>query len=62
MLKSMKTKATNKLMKETMERIKSLVADQQLSKFEEFKTKDNISLAQLKSQTQFDKNIKQKDK
>ena len=36
MLKSMKTKATNKLIKEEMERIKSLPADQQLSKIEEF--------------------------
>ena len=43
MLKSMKTKATNKLIKEKMERIKSLPADQQLSKIDEFKTKYNIS-------------------
>ena len=42
MLKSMKTKATNKLIKKEMERIKSLPADQQLSKIEEFKTKYNI--------------------
>ena len=32
MLKSIKTKATNKLIKAEMERIKSLPADQQLSK------------------------------
>ena len=43
MLKSMKTKATNKLIKEEMEKIKSLPADKQLSKIEEFKTKYNIS-------------------
>ena len=42
-LKSMKTKATNKLIKEEMEKIKSLPADQQLSKIEEFQTKYNIS-------------------
>ena len=36
MLKSMETKATNKLIKEKMERIKSLPADQQLNKIEEF--------------------------
>ena len=47
MLKSMKTKATNKLSKEEMERIKSLPADQQLSKIEEFKTKYNISSERL---------------
>ena len=34
MLKSMKTTATNKLIKEKMEKIKSLSADQQLSKIE----------------------------
>ena len=38
----MKTKATNKLIKEEMEIIKSLPADQQLNKIEEFKTKYNI--------------------
>ena len=43
MLKSMITKATNKLIKEEMEKIKSLPADQQLNKIEEFKTKYNIS-------------------
>ena len=43
MLKSIKTKATNKLITEEMEKIKSLPADQQLSKIEEFKTKYNIS-------------------
>ena len=32
----MKTKATNKLIKEEMEKIKSLPADQQLSKIDEF--------------------------
>ena len=32
----METKATNKLIKEKMERIKSLPADQQLNKIEEF--------------------------
>ena len=34
----MKTKATNKLIKEKMERIKSLPADQQLSKIKKIKT------------------------
>ena len=34
MFKSMKTKATNKLIKEEMKNIKSLPADQQLSKIE----------------------------
>ena len=43
MLKSMKTKATNKLIKQQIERIKLLPADRQLSKIEEFKTKYNIS-------------------
>ena len=50
MLKSMKTKATNKLIKEEIERIKSLPADQQLSKIEEFKTKYNISSERLNVQ------------
>ena len=49
-LKSMKTKATRKLVKEEMERIKSLPADQQLSKIEEFKTKYNISSERLNVQ------------
>ena len=70
MLKSMITKATNKLIKEEMEKIKSLPADQQLNKIEEFKTKYNISsdkiLASssehLKSQTWYDKGIKGNDK
>ena len=70
MLKSMKTKATNKLIKKEMERIKSLPADQQLNKIEELKTKYNISsdkiLAssseQLKSQTEYDKGTKGKKK
>ena len=70
MLKSMKTKATNKLIRKGMERIKSLPADQQLNKIEEIKTKYNISsdkiLAslseQLKSQTGYDKGTKGKDK
>ena len=38
MLKSMKTKATNNVIKEEMETIKSLPDDQQLNKIEEFKT------------------------
>ena len=50
MLKSMKTKATNKLIKEEMNKIKSLPADQQLSKIEEFKTKYNISSERLNVQ------------
>ena len=50
MLKSMKTKATNKLIKEEMEKIKSLPADQQLSKIDEFKTKYNISSERLNIQ------------
>ena len=37
MLKSMITKATNKLIKEEIKRIKSLPAYQQLSKINEFK-------------------------
>ena len=41
-----------------MDRIKSLPADQQLSKIEEFKTKYNISSEELKSQTGFDKGTK----
>ena len=50
----MKIKAKTKLIKEEMEIIKSLPADQQLNKIEEFKTKYNISLEQLKSQTGYD--------
>ena len=61
MLKSMKTEATNKLIKEEMERIKSLPADQQLSKIEEFKTKYNISSDRLNIQTESGKGIKGKD-
>ena len=34
MLKSIKTKATNKLIKEKMEKIKSIPSDQQLSKID----------------------------
>ena len=56
-LKSMKTKATNKLIKEEMKRIKSLPADQQLSKIEEFKTKYNISSKRLNAQTESGKGI-----
>ena len=62
MLKSIKTKATNKLIKEEMGRIKSLPAYQQLNKIEEFKTKYNISSEQLKSLTGYDKSIKGKGK
>ena len=62
MLKSMTTKATHKLIFKKMEKIKSLPADQQLSKIEEFKTKSNISSEQLKSQTGYDKSTKRKDK
>ena len=51
MLKSIKTKATNKLIKEEMEKIKSLPADQQFNKIEEFKTKYNISSERLNIQT-----------
>ena len=61
MLKSMKTKATNKLIKEEMEKIKSLPADQQLSKIEEFKTKYNISSERLNIQAG-SKSTKGKDK
>ena len=50
MLKSMKTKARNKLIKEEMEKIKSLPSDQQLSKIEKFKTKYNISSERLNIQ------------
>ena len=49
-IKSMKTKATTKLIKEEMEKIKSLFADQQLSKIEKFKTKYNISSERLNIQ------------
>ena len=61
MLKSMKTKATNKLIKEEMKKIKSLPADQQLSKIEEFKTKHNISSERLNIQAG-SKSTKGKDK
>ena len=61
MLKFMKTKATNKLIKEEMDRIKSLPADQQLSKIEEFNTKYNLSSEQLNVQ-EGSKSTKQKDK
>ena len=61
MLKSMKTKATNKLIKEKMEKIKLLFADQQLSKIEEFKTKYNISSERLNIQAG-SKSTKGKDK
>ena len=61
MLKSMKTKATNKLIKEEMERIKLLPADQQLSKIEEFETTYNISSERLNVQTG-SKSSKGKDK
>ena len=61
MLKSMKTKATNKLIKEEMEKIKSLPADQQLSKIDEFKTKYNISSERLNVQAG-SKSTKVKDK
>ena len=61
MLKSMKTKATNKLIKEKMDKIKSLCSDQQLSKIEEFKTKYNISSERLNIQTG-SKSRKTKDK
>ena len=50
MLKSMKTKATNQLIQEEMEKIKSLPAEQQLSKIEEFNTKYNISSERLNVQ------------
>ena len=61
MLKSMKTKATYKLIKNEMEKIKSLPADQQLSKIEEFQTKYNISPERLNIKTG-SKNTKAKDK
>ena len=61
MLKSMKTKATNKLIKEEMEKIKSLPADQQLNKIEEFQTKYNISPERLNIQAG-SKSIKGKEK
>ena len=50
MLKSMKTKVTNTLIKEQMSNIKSVPVDQQLSKIEEFKTKYNISSERLNIQ------------
>ena len=61
MLKSMKTKATNKLIKDEMERIKSLPADQQLCKSEEFETKYNISSERRNIQAG-SKSTKEKDK
>ena len=61
MLKSMKTKATNKLIKDEMEKIKSLPTDQQLSKIEEFQTKYNISPERLNILAG-SKSIKAKDK
>ena len=61
MLKSMKTKATNKLIKDEMEKIKSLPSDQQLSKIEEFQTKYNISPERLNIQAG-SKSTKGKDK
>ena len=61
MLKSIKTKATNKLIKEEMDKIKSLPADQQLSKIDEFKTKYNISSERLNIQAG-SKSTKGKDK
>ena len=61
MLKSMKTKATNKLIKNEMENIKLLSVDQQLSKIEEFQTKYNISPERLNIQAG-SKSIKAKDK
>ena len=60
-LKSMKTKATNKLIKEEMEKIKLLVADQQFCMIEEFKTKYNISSERLNIHTE-SKQTKGKDK
>ena len=45
-----------------MSNIKSLSADQQLSKIEEFKTKYNISSERLNAQTESGKGIKGKDK
>ena len=51
MLKSMKTKATIKLIKEKTEKIKLLPADQQFNKIEKFKTKYNISSERLNLQT-----------
>ena len=53
MLKSMKTKATNKLIKDKIERIKSLPADQQLSRIEEFITKYNTSSERINIQARF---------
>ena len=61
MLKSMKTKATNKLIKEEREKIESLPSDQQLSKIEEFQTKYNISPERLNIQAG-SKSTKAKDK
>ena len=60
-LKSMKTRATNKLIKEQMEKIKSVPADQQLSKIEEYQTKYNISPERLNIQAG-SKSTKAKDK
>ena len=61
MLKSIKINTTNKLIKNEMEKIKSLPADQPLSKIEEFKTKYNISSERLNIQAG-SKSTKAKDK
>ena len=57
----MKSKATNKLIKEEMEKINLSPADQQLNKIEEFKTKYNISSELLNVQAG-SKSTKGKDK
>ena len=61
MLKSMKTKATNKLIKEEMEKIKSLPAVQQLNKIDEFQTKYIILSERLNIQAGY-KSTKENDK
>ena len=47
----MKTKATNKLIKEQIEQIKSIPAGQQLNKIENFKTKYNISSLNIQARS-----------
>ena len=57
-LKSMKIKATNKLIKKELANIKSLPTNEQISKVDELRNKNNILSEQLKSHTEYNKGIK----
>ena len=59
MFKSLKTKAINKLIKEKMEKIKLLFADEQIHIIEEFQKKYNISSEKFKSQKEYLKEKKE---